>query len=237
MRNPLDLAGTLSKSSSVRSLLLIAWSLAALCLLSSSLRADQPIWANARHVRATYTECGQERYILLKANSVKVPAIPNPPGCRSVEVFYTQLNIAQAFLGAKNGAFAEANIDAGYISCEGPPPSPDQRGILILGTPGEVERARREHPAPPGCTFTKQRYQHVSSLGGIAFSDVPNGGTMSVQESLALHAREREKAIAECNASPACRAEVKRRTAINTYFECMKPLQPQEAERTCYRPW
>lgn len=225
------------KSNRVRSRLIPALPLIAMLLLPGSLLADPPIWANARHVKATYTECGQEHYMLFKGSSANVPATPNPPGCRSTEVFYTQLTIAQAFLGAKDGAFAEANVDAGYISCDGPPPSPDQRGILILGTPGEIERARREHPAPQGCSFKKQRYQHVSSLGGIPFTDVPNGGTMSVQESLAMHAKEREKAIAECNASPACRAEVQRRTAIYTYFECMKPLQKYESARTCYRPW
>ena len=225
------------KPNPVRSLLISALPLIAASLLSGFLMADPPIWANAKHVKATYTECGQEHTILFKGTSVNVPATPNRPGCRSVEVFYTQLNITQAFLGAKNGEFAEANVDAGYISCDGPPPAIGQRGILILGTPGEIERARREHPAPQGCTFTKQKYQYVSSLGGIPFTDVPNGGTMSVQESLALHAREREKAIAECNASPACRAEVQRITAINTYFECMKPLQPHESVRTCYRPW
>ena len=225
------------KPNPFRSLPITALPLIVLYLFPGSLMADPPIWANAKHVKATYTECGQEHSILFKGNSVKVPAAPNPPGCRSVEVFYTQLNIPQAFLGAKGGVFAEANVDAGYISCEGPPPSVGQRGILIIGTPGEIERARREHPAPRGCSFTKQKYQYVSSLGGIPFTDVPNGGTMSVRESLALHAREREKAIAECNASPACRAEVKRRTAINTYFECMKPLERNEPERTCYRPW
>ena len=224
------------KPNPVRHLLMALLPLIAMCLLSGSLMADPPIWANAKHVKATYTECGQERAILLKGNSVNVPATPNPAGCHSVEVFYTQLNISKAFLGAKNGEFADANVDAGYISCSGAPPSVGQRGILILGTPGEIERARREHPAPQGCTFTKQKYQYVSSLGGIPFTDVPNGGTMSVRESLAIHAKEREKAIAECAASPACRAEVKRRTAINTYFECMKPLQRNEPERTCYRP-
>lgn len=211
--------------------------LLALCQLATPLMADPPIWANARHVKATYTECGQNRYILFRGNAVNLPSPPVPAGCRSEEVFYTQLNIAQAFLGPKNGAFAEANVDAGYISCEGPPPVPNQRGILILGTPGEIERARRQHPEPRGCTFTKQRFQHVSSLGGIPFTDVPNGGTMTIRESLALHAKEREKAIAECNASPACRAEVQRRSAINSYIDCMKPLQPGEPDRTCYRPW
>ena len=234
MRSPLDLA---EKPVPAKSLSKTALPLIAMCLLSRSSMADPPIWANAKHVKAIYTECGQEHSILFKGNSINLPATPAQPGCRSVDVFYTQLNVPQAFLAAKNSKFAEANVDAGYISCDGPPPSPGQRGILIIGTPGAIERARREHPAPRGCTFTKQKYQHISSLGGIPFADVPNGGTMSVRESLALHAREREKAIAECNASPACRAEVKRRTAINDYFDCMKPLQRNEPARTCYRPW
>ena len=77
----------------------------------------------------------------------------------------------------------------------------------------------------------------IAGAGGIPFTDVPNGGTMSVRESLAIHAKERERAIAECNASPACQAEVRRRSAINSYFDCMKPLQANEPARTCYRPW
>jgi hypothetical protein len=44
---------------------------------------------------------------------------------------------------------------------------------------------------------------------------VENGGTMTVAESLAMHAKERERAIAECNASPACVAEVRRITAFS----------------------
>src|SRR5664279_573612 len=121
----------------VRFLRITALPFIAMCLFSGSLLADPAIWANAKHVKATYTECGQERYILLKGDTVKVPAIPDQPGCRSVEVFYTQVNIAQAFLNGKHGEFAEANVDAGYISCDGPPPSAGQRGILIIGTPGE----------------------------------------------------------------------------------------------------
>ena len=53
-------------------------------------------------------------------------------------------------------------------------------------------------------------------------------------ESLALHAKERERAIAECNASAACRAEVSRRSAINAYYDCLKPTA---IAHTCTRPW
>ena len=38
---------------------------------------------------------------------------------------------------------------------------------------------------------------------------------MSVAESLAMHAKERDRAIAECNASPACQAEVRRMTSYS----------------------
>jgi hypothetical protein len=150
---------------------------------------------------------------------------------------YTQINISKALLGSRGGVFAEANVDAAYMSCEGPPPLAYQRGILIVGTRGEIERAIREHPAPPRCSYAREKYQFVASLGGIPFADVANDGTMSIQESLALHAKERAAAIAECNASAACRAEVQRRSAINAYYDCMKPLQEYEPARTCRRPW
>lgn len=200
--------------------------------------ADPPIWANARHVKATLTECRGERSILFKSDTAELPAIaPNPPGCKSVEILYNQLNLFKAFVNSKNGDFAEANVDAGYITCGGDLPSGGQRGVIILGTSAEIERTRRLHPEPQGCTFVKEKYQYISSVGAIPFTDVPNGGTMSIKESLALHAKERERAIAECDASPACRAEVRRIGAINAYFQCMKPLERYEAERTCYRPW
>ncbi len=60
---------------------------------------------------------------------------------------------------------------------------------------------------------------------------------MSIRESLAIHSKERERAIAECNGRPACQAEVRRTSAINAYFDCMKPMQAYEPARTCYRPW
>ena len=237
LRNRLELLDPLMKPHPANNLLKIALLLIAMLMLPRTLLADPPIWANARRVKATVTQCEYGQSVVFRADSAKIPAPPAGPGCRSEEVFYTQLNIAQAFLTARDGTFAEANVDAGYISCAGAPPAVGQRGILIIGTPGEIERARRMLPVPPGCNFTRERVQFVASLGGIPFVDVPNGGTMSIPESLALHAREREKAIADCNASPACRAEVQRRSAINTYFECMKPLRPNEPPRTCYRPW
>lgn len=68
----------------------------------------------------------------------------------------------------------------------------------------------------------------------VAFTNVANGGMMSVKESLALHAKERELAIAQCNASAACRAEVSRRSAISAFYDCMKPTA---ITRMCTRPW
>ncbi len=205
--------------------------------LSNPAIADPPIWVHAGRVKATYTRCDQQRSLLFKGDSFRGPAAPNPPGCRSMEVFYTHLNVFKAFVSARSGEFAEANVDAGYITCGGDAATGGQRGVMILGTPEAIERARREHPEPRGCTFTREKYQYVSSAGRIPFEDVANGGTMSVRESLAIHAKERERAIAECNASPACQAEVRRRSAINAYIECMKPLQPNEPDRTCRRPW
>jgi len=201
--------------------------------------ADEPIWVNAKKVKATFTDCGRQHFLLLKGDKVNVPAPPQSPRCKSYEVFYHQVNVAKTFFRPENkGQIVEANVDAGYITCgQGLRPSDAERGIIILGTAGEIERAKRRHLEPEGCTFTMEKYQYLSSIGSIPFTDVPNGGTMSVKESLALHAKERERAIAECNASPACQAEVRRRSAINAYYECMKPLQRYEAERTCYRPW
>ena len=206
-------------------------------LLSHPVMADPPIWANARRVNATLTKCGEQRTLLFKADSFRAPVSPTPAGCTTVEVFYTQLNVFKSYFRARDGSFAEVNVDAGYMTCGGDAASGGQRGVLIVGTHGAIERAMREHPAPRGCAYTKEKYQYVSSAGRIPFSDVPNGGTMSVRESLDLHAKERERAIAECNASPACQAEVRRQSAINSYFDCMKPLQANEPPRTCYRPW
>lgn len=205
--------------------------------LSHPVMADPPIWANARRVNATLTTCGEQRSLLFKADSVRSPSSRIPAGCTAVEVFYTQLNVFKPYFRGQDGSFAQADVDAGYLTCGGDNPAGGQRGVLILGTQGAIARAIRENPAPRGCGYLKERFQHVSSAGRIPFADIPNGGTMTVQESLALHAKERERAIAECNASPACRAEVRRRSAINAYFDCMKPLQPNEAPRTCYRPW
>lgn len=218
---------------------LLPRALVVLAMLPFSIQAmaDAPIWANAKRVKATLATCGEQRSLLFTADSFKSPAPPSPAGCKSEELIFAQLNIFKAYFRAKDGSFAEANVDAGYISCGSEAATGGQRGILIVGTDGAIKRAIREHPAPAGCTFTRQKYQYIAGAGGIPFTDVPNGGTMSVRESLAIHAKEREQAIAECNASPACQAEVRRRSAINSYFDCMKPLQANEPARTCYRPW
>ncbi|MEO8466153.1 MAG: hypothetical protein ABI640_12485 [Gammaproteobacteria bacterium] len=237
MRISRVLQKTLTHPGILKPSLFLALPIAAMCALPIPAMADPPIWAVASRVKATHTQCGELQSILFKGDSFKGPAAPNPPGCTSVEVIYFQLNVFKPFFGADNRGFAEANVDAGYIACGENAAADGKRGVLIIGTPAEIERARRQHPEPQGCTFTRQKFQYVSSAGSIAFTDVPNGGTMSIQESLALHAKERERAIAECNASPACQAEVSRRSAINAYYDCMKPLQPNEPDRTCRRPW
>ena len=234
---PAGLLGSWVHPTRLRSWLSRALPMAAMLLLSQTVMADPPIWVNAKRVDATLTTCGEHRSLLFKADSVRAPPSPTPAGCKTAEVFFTQLNVFKSYLRGQDGSFAEVNVDAGYITCGGDAASGGQRGVLIVGTQGAIERAMREHPAPRGCTFTKERFQYVSSAGRIPFTDVPNGGTMSVRESLDLHAKERERAIAQCNASPACQAEVRRRSAINAYFDCMKPLRANEAPRTCYRPW
>ncbi len=205
--------------------------LMALTLLhpSSPALADAPIWTNARVVQATHTDCGSLQYLTLKATGVKLLSPPDSPGCKSSEITYRQVNVAKAYLRPEaNGPISESNVTAGTLRCG------DGGALVILGSDKGVNLAIRQHPAPRGCAFTLSRVQHLSSVGNIPFTNVANGGTMSVKESLALHAKERERAIALCNASAACQAEVSRRSAINAYYDCLKPT---EVAHTCTRPW
>lgn len=205
--------------------------LAALALLlpAGPARADPPIWANARMVKAVQTDCGPLRYLtLMGAQATPLPP-PHAPDCKSTEKTIGQVNVATAFLRPeRQRVISEPNVDAGTMLCN------NGYTVLILGTASSVQLAIRQHPAPPGCNFTLGKLQHLASTGSIAFTEVANGGTMSIKESLALHAKERERAIAECDASPACVAEVRRRSAINAYYECLKPT---EIAHTCTRPW
>jgi hypothetical protein len=215
-------------SGSARALLIGTLAAVALLQPSAPALADPAIWANAKWVRATFTDCGNLRYLVLRGNSVNPPTPPASPGCTATEETYHQLFVAKALFRADNkGLIAEANVDAGYIFCG------KGEVAMTLGSAGDVARAIRQSPAPRGCTYTRMKFQQVSSLGNIAFSNVANGGTMTIAESLAIHAKERERVIAECNASAACRAEVRRLSAINAFNECMKP---SEFARTCYRP-
>ncbi len=215
-------------------------------VLPTRYAADPPIWVNARHVKATETICNGQRSILFKSDAFKGPMPPTPRGCSSAEYFYIQLNVAKAFVSAQTGDFVAPNADASLLVCDVDLEAGKPRGLVIVGTvrgvltvgsSSAIARAIAEHPAPRGCRYVREKYQFVSGVGRIPFTDVENGGTMSVRESLALHARERERAIAECNASAACRAEVKRLSAINAYYDCMKPLQRGEPDRVCRRPW
>jgi hypothetical protein len=193
----------------------------AMLLLSGPAPADPPIWANAKWVKATYTECGRLRYLILKGDSVNVPAPPSSPGCTSTEEIYHQLNVSKKFFRPENkGQLSESHVDAGYIFCG------KGEAAIILGPAGDTERANREHPAPPGCTYTRRKYQYVSSVGSIPFTNVANGGTMTVAESLAMHAKERERAIAECNASAACQAEVRRMSSFSGGADPTSPRCP-----------
>ncbi len=201
----------------------------AMIQLSSLAMADASIWANAKRVKATFTDCGALRYLILRDNAVDLQTPPDSPGCTSSEKVLIQVNVAKPFFkSGNNGPISESNVDAGYLQCN------NGDALLILGRSAETNNAMRRVPAPQGCTFTKLKFQHVSSVGGISFTNVANGGTMSVTESLAMHAKERERAIALCNASAACQAEVRRMSAINTYYDC---ISPKNYARTCYRPW
>ena len=231
---------------SVRPLFRRALLMLGIGVLPPSAVADPPIWVNARHVKATETTCSGQRSILFKSDAFKGPMPPTPSGCSSAEYFYVQLNVAKAFVNSRTGDFAAQNTDAGLLTCEGDLEAGKPRGlvivgtirgVLILGTSSAIARTIAEHPAPRGCRYVREKFQFASSVGRIPFTDVENGGTMSIRESLALHARERDRAIAECNASAACRAEVQRRSAINAYYDCMRPLQRGEPDRVCRRPW
>lgn len=174
--------------------------------LSNPAAADEPIWANAKWVKATSTTCDGLRYLTLKGNDVTASTKSNSPGCKSSEVVFVQVNVSRKFfLGGNGSEISASHVDANFITCGG-----DGKGLITLGAPGEAARAIREHPAPPGCSNATQQYQHIASVGSIPFTNVANGGVMSVRESLALHAKERERAIAECNADPLCQAEVNR---------------------------
>ncbi len=154
-----------------------------------------------------------------------------------MEIFYTHLNVFKAFLSAKTGEFAEANVDVGYITCGGDAPSGGQRGVMIQALP---ERLSVRDDCTPSLATALSAERNTNTFRAPAVSPSrmsPMGETMSVKESLAIHAQERDRAIAEFNASPACLAEVRRRSAINSYIECRRPLQPNEPDRTCRRPW
>src|SRR5450432_185077 len=160
------------KPSSGKMLLLGTVAALAMFQLSTPATADPPIWANAKWVKATDTECGGLRYLILKGNSVNVPTRSNAPGCTSSEVDFHQINVSKKFFLAGNiGAISGSHVDAGYIFCG------KGEVAINLGAPGEAQRAIREHPAPPGCSYTTRQYQYISSVGSIPFTNVANGGT------------------------------------------------------------
>lgn len=183
---------------------------------ASAAWADSPTWAQAQSVKATSTECGSKRFIVLKAKAAKVPIPATEPGCTTTEEIYSKVFVAKAFFKAeRRGPLAESNVDAGILFCK------KDDIALLLGTASDIERAFKQNPAPKSCTFSTRKYQYVSSVGDIRFSNVPDPGTMSVAESLRMHAEERRRIIAECNASPACQAEVQRRSAKGrTLYTC-----------------
>ncbi|MEP7313685.1 MAG: hypothetical protein ABI859_13950 [Pseudomonadota bacterium] len=179
----------------------------ALLLLSGPANADPPIWANARWVMVTDTVCGGAHTLVLRPESVKAPPPSKAPGCTTTEEKFHQINVAKTFFWReKNGQIAASDVEAIYIYCG------KGEVAMHLGSTGMAVRAWREFQIP-GCTGTKRRYQAIASVGNIKFTDVPNPGTMSVAESLAMHAKERQKIIADCNANPICRAQVERMRA------------------------
>jgi hypothetical protein len=196
------------------------WTLFALTLASPVL-ADPPIWANAKWVKATYTDCGNLHYLTLKGNSAKLPPQPKAAGCTSSEEIYHQLNVAKTFFATDGkGQVAAWRADAGFYDCG------KGEAMMNLGTPGDTERAHRQWGEIPGCKYSKRKFEYVTSMGSIPFTDVANGGTMSVAESLAMHAKERQQIIADCDANPACRAEVARMRAASGSGAPANPCTP-----------
>lgn len=194
---------------SSRAIVLATLAAIALFQLPGPAAADAPIWANAKWVKATATTCAGLRYLILKGNAVTASTKSNAAGCKSSEEVFVQVNVSKKFFRGNGSEISASRVDAGFLDCG------EDKGVIILGAPGEAARAMREHPAPRGCSYSTRQYQYISSVGRIPFTDVANGGTMSVRESLAMHAKERERAIAECNANPACQAQVDRMRAMS----------------------
>ena len=196
---------------SVRPLLRRTLLMLGVCVLPTADAADPPIWVNARHVKATETVCNGQRSILFKSDAFKGPIPPTPRGCSSAEYFYIQLNVAKALVSAQTGDFVAPNADASLLVCDVDLEAGKPRGLVIVGTirgvlnvgsSSAIARAIAEHPAPRGCRYVREKYQFVSSVGRIPFTDVENGGTMSIRESLAWHARERARSPSATPALP-----------------------------------
>ena len=168
-------------------------------------RAEPPAWAAAHAVKATHTECKDESFLVLKGPGAKASRSPSRPGCTSSEEIYYELDVGADFV-SKAGV-AETNLDASILSCG------NEVAVMILGRSRDIELAIRSLPAPPrGCRYSKRKYERVTSVGSIPFEGVVRK-QMSVPESLAKGQRERDQIIAQCNADPACRAEVARMRA------------------------
>ena len=189
------------KSSPIRHALHTAAALAAL-LAAGAAGAQQPGWAAAHAVKATHTECGRESFLVLKGPGAKASTSPSGPGCRSSEEIYYELDVGADFVS--NGGVSETNLDASILICG------NEVGVMMLGRSRDIDIAIRRLPVPPGgCRYSKRRYERVTSVGSIPFKGVVRK-QMTVAESLAKAQRERNQIIAQCNADPACRAEVAR---------------------------
>ena len=173
--------------------------------LSWPVNAAAPNWGKATGLRATENLCGNQHSLILKGKDTRTSPMSNMPGCTSSEVVYDQLIISETLLAHGNGGpISVSGVDSGAIHCS------KGKIAMIIGAPGQVEQVIREHPVLPNCTYVTKRYEHVSSLGKISFVDTGDGRTMTIAESLAAGAKERALIIAQCNANPACRAEMAR---------------------------
>ena len=200
-------------------------------LLSTPIWAESNHWAISGEVAATHIVCGAQQLLMLRSSSTHVVQPPPAPGCSSTEEIYKNVNVAKELIASVGkGTISEPNVHAAGIACG----NKKGNSMMILGTAGQVEQALRQYPVPRACSITLRTYSVVTSVGSLAFTNFIEGGTMTIAESLAMHAKERAQIIAECDASPACRAELARLNAVNSYHACMRPT---EITHTCIRPW
>lgn len=141
--------------------------------LSSPAAADEPIWANAKWVKATSTTCDGLRYLTLKGNDVTASTKSNSPGCKSSEVVFVQVNVSRKFfLGGNGSEISASHVDANFITCGG-----DGKTSSPLAHRGGRSRdsrascAARMQQCDPAVSTYCERGQHSVHQRGQWWSD------------------------------------------------------------------